>query len=128
MKRCGRILGLFALMLLSTGAALAQFSSSIEGTVTDSSGAVVPHAKVVLTGTTTGVVNSTATNGAGFYKFPSLGPGSYQVEVAVPGFATETVTGVTLVAEQTRGVPFQLKPKSDDLGAGDRLRHDRGHR
>jgi hypothetical protein len=113
MKRCGRILGLFALMLLSTGAALAQFSSSIEGTVTDSSGAVVPHAKVVLTGTTTGVVNSTATNGAGFYKFPSLGPGSYQVEVAVPGFATETVTGVTLVAEQTRGVPFQLKPKSD---------------
>jgi hypothetical protein len=104
----------FALMLLSTGAALAQFSSSIEGTVTDSSGAVVPHAKVVLTGTTTGVANSTTTNGAGFYKFPSLGPGSYRSRGRrLPGFATETVTGVTLVAEQTRGVPFQLKPKSD---------------
>jgi hypothetical protein len=79
----------------------------------DSAGALVPNASVVLTGTTTGVTTTTKTNGDGFYKFPTLAPGSYSVTVTVPGFATETVANIALIAEQTRGVPLTLRPKSD---------------
>jgi hypothetical protein len=99
--------------MLFSASAYAQFSSSIEGTVTDSSGAVVPGASVVLTGSTTGVVIPTKANATGYFKFPSLGPGSYKITVDVPGFATETVANITLTAEQTRTVPLALKPKSD---------------
>jgi hypothetical protein len=109
-----RILGIVMLLLCCSGAAMAQFSSSIEGTVTDSSGAIVPGAKVVLTGIGTGVESTTTTNGTGFYKFPSLGPGSYKVTVLAQGFGPETVTNIALIAEQTRGIPVQLRPKSEN--------------
>ena len=104
---------LLAVFLLCASTAFAQFSSSIEGTVTDSLGAIVPGAKVVLTVTSTGVQSATTANGSGFYKFPSLGPGSYKVTVTVTGFAPETVTDITLIAEQTRDVSFKLHPRSE---------------
>jgi hypothetical protein len=100
-------------MFFVSGAAFGQFSSSIEGTVTDTTGAIIPGAKVVLTGTATGVKNSTTTNGAGFYKFPALGPGSYSVVVSAAGFDSEAVSDVTLIAEQTRGVSVKLKPGAE---------------
>ena len=105
-------LWLLIVLLLSSTATFAQFSSSIEGTVTDSTGAVVAEASVVLTGTTTGVTNETKTNQTGYFKFPSLAPGSYKVTVNVPGFGTETVENITLIAEQTRDIPLTLRPKS----------------
>jgi hypothetical protein len=99
-------------VLCCSAGAWAQFSSSIEGTVTDSTGAVIPRAQVALTNTSTGVETDLKTNGSGFYKFPTLGPGKYQVEVIAAGFAPETISNVVLLAEQTRGVPFKLQPKS----------------
>src|SRR4051812_14984731 len=59
----GKNLWLLIVLLLCSGAASAQFSSAIEGSVTDSSGAVIPGAKVVLTGTATGVTSTTEANG-----------------------------------------------------------------
>lgn len=104
--------GLLMVLLGCYGAARAQFSSSIEGTVVDSSGAVVSDAQVVLTGERTGVVNTTKTNGSGFYKFPTLGPGSYKVTAQASGFTIQTVDHVTLIAEQARDVSFTLRPSS----------------
>ena len=103
---------LLMVLLLGSGTAFAQFSSSIEGSVTDSSGAIVPEAKVVLTGTNTGVSSDTRTNSAGYYKFPALGPGNYKVTVTVQGFASETEANITLDALQTRDVSFKLNPSS----------------
>src|SRR5258708_5894634 len=103
---------LLIVLLLCSGTAFAQFSSSIEGSVTDSSGAIVPEAKVVLTGTNTGVSSETKTNSAGYYKFPALGPGNYKVTVTVPGFASEIEADITLDALQTRDVSLKLKPSS----------------
>ena len=100
-----------ALLCFSVGA-LAQFSSSIEGTVTDRTGAVISNAQVVLTGIATGVKNTTKTNATGFYKFPALGPGNYRVAVTAKGFALETVDEIVLLAQQTRGVTVQLGPAS----------------
>jgi len=103
---------LLAVLLLCAGTAFAQFSSSIEGSVADSTGAIVPGAKVVLTNTATGVSSSSKTNSAGLYKFPSLGSGTYKVMVTVPGFASETEANIALTAMQVRDVSFKLQPSS----------------
>ena len=103
---------LLIVFLLCTSAALAQFSSSIEGSVTDSTGAIVPGAKVVLTGTNTGITSAAESNSAGFYKFPSLGPGSYKVTVTVQGFAPVTEENIELSAMQTRDVSLKLQISS----------------
>ncbi len=99
-------------MFLSSAVAFGQFSSSIEGTVTDGTGAIVPGAQVVLTGIATGVKNTTKTNSSGFYKFPALGPGSYRVTATAQGFGAATVDQISLIAEQTQGVPITLRPAS----------------
>lgn len=105
--------GLVALVLIaSCCVAYAQFSSSIEGTITDSMGALVPNAKVVLTNIRTGVVSTTTSNSSGFYKFPSLAPGSYRITAQAKGFAIAIEENVSLIAEQTRGVSFKLQPSS----------------
>lgn len=108
----GRQVWLLIVLLLCSSAAFAQFSSSIEGSVTDSSGAIVPGAKVVLTGMATGVASTTESNSAGFYKFPSLGPGSYKVTVTVQGFAPVTEDNIALTAMQTRDVSIKLQLSS----------------
>ncbi|MGD1101347.1 MAG: carboxypeptidase-like regulatory domain-containing protein, partial [Terriglobia bacterium] len=76
------------LLLAFGGVAKAQLSTtaSITGTVTDSSGAVVPAAKVDVTNQDTKVVVSTETNGAGIYVLPSLTVGTYTVKVSKQGF------------------------------------------
>jgi carboxypeptidase family protein/TonB-dependent receptor-like protein len=89
--------------------AFAQFRSAIEGTVTDSSGAVVPDAKVTLTNVDTGVSTSTQSNGEGLFRFPSLPPGRYRVSVTKQGFATTTQENITLLAEEIRTVSLALK-------------------
>ena len=111
-SRFKRQIWLLIVLLLSTTAAFAQFSSSIEGSVTDVSGAIVPGAKVVLTGTSNGVTSTTVTNSAGYYRFPSLGEGSYKVTVTVQGFAPVTEAGILLTALSVREVSLQLQPSS----------------
>ena len=94
MQRHGgtRSLALLAVMVLSAGVGFAQFRGSIEGTVTDSTDAVVTEAKAVLTSIGTGVTSTTSTNGTGFYKFSRLTPGSYRMTVAVGDFVPEALT------------------------------------
>jgi hypothetical protein len=107
-----RFLWLLIVLICCSGAAFAQFSGSIEGSVTDSSGAIVPGAKIVLTNTATGVTAASVTNSSGLYKFPSLGPGTYKVNVTVQGFAPETEANVVLTAMQVRDVSFKLQPST----------------
>ncbi len=64
----------------------AQALSGMNGTVTDSSGAVVPGATVTVTNDATGVVTKTATTTAGTYSVTDLIPGTYTVRVEVTGF------------------------------------------
>ena len=53
----------------------APFSSAIEGSVTDQSGAAVAGANVVLTGAETGVEHSTVTSAERYFRFAAIGPG-----------------------------------------------------
>jgi len=74
--------------------------SSIEGTVTDSSGAAIAGAEIVLTNTQTGVVRSTRSDSSGRYSFPTVQPGEYSLSVTKQGFAAFNLTQFTIVVGQ----------------------------
>lgn len=89
--------------------ALAQVDTgAISGVVTDSSGAVVPGARVTITETETNVRVTLATNDSGFYSAPSLHPGPYQVEVAKSGFQIQKRTGIDLRVQDRVELNFTL--------------------
>ncbi len=88
-------------LLFLTPVARAQENAVINGTVTDSSGAVIPNATVTLTQVETGEVRTTPTNSAGFYNFPGLPIGHYNVAVTAPGFKKLSRTNIVLNTAQT---------------------------
>src|SRR5579885_2758000 len=101
-------LRLIVLVLLSAGAAWAQFSGSIQGIVTDPSGAAVAQAKVTLENLDTHVSASTTTDASGGYRFLSLAPGHYQISVEAAGLSDARTT-ITLDQNQNLKVPIAVK-------------------
>src|SRR6266404_5745746 len=97
-----------AIALCMPLAVFAQTSGSITGEVTDQSGAVAPNATVTATNSKTNVARSTATNASGIYSFPDLTPGTYEVKVSAPGFATIVKSNIELQVQQTARVDFSL--------------------
>src|SRR5688572_26360553 len=83
-------LGLLLAGTLLNGQSTTQ---SIQGSVTDSSGAAIQGAKVTITNTGTGVSRTVTTNEAGLYSFPLVPVGNYDVTSEIQGFKTETVKG-----------------------------------
>ncbi len=72
----------------------AQTVSSITGTITDSSGAIVANATVTVTNNATNVTKKVTSNSAGSYTVSDLLPGTYTVRVEDPGFQTAVLNGV----------------------------------
>jgi len=64
----------------------AQFKASVQGTITDSAGAIVPAATVTLTNKETNKVETTTASDSGFYRFSSLPPGTYSLTVEKESF------------------------------------------
>jgi hypothetical protein len=87
--------------IFASGRAGAQETSSITGTVTDPSGAVVPGAKVTAVQTETGTTQSTITNGDGLYQVPGLAVGHYDLTVTAGGFSVFQRSGIVVNAAQT---------------------------
>jgi len=86
-----RFLTTVLFILAICASVMAQFSSSVEGTVTDPSGAAVPNAKMTLLNKGTGIQATVDTNTAGYYLFPSLPAGTYKITAAGSGFKTNEV-------------------------------------
>jgi Carboxypeptidase regulatory-like domain/TonB dependent receptor-like, beta-barrel len=97
-----------AVFLLCPLLALAQ-TASIQGRVTDPSGALVPGATVVVTNVDTGVRQTTTTNAQGVYTVPFLQPGNYSATVSHQGFDSATRSGIKLVINQIAGIDFTLQ-------------------
>jgi outer membrane receptor protein involved in Fe transport len=91
---------------------LAQSTATLQGTVTDSKGAVLPNATVVVKSRSTAVERTTQTDNDGNYQLAALPPGVYSVEVRVQGFKTQVADQVTLEVAKTAVQNFQL-----DVGA-----------
>src|SRR5690348_12537837 len=89
-------------ILLFGGLAFGQIIvSSIVGTVTDPSGALIPGAHVMVTNTNTGIIVKATTSSNGTYSVPGLMAGSYEVTVEAPGFNSYHATGITLASATT---------------------------
>jgi hypothetical protein len=86
------LIALVALLLPGVLAAQSTTNGAISGTVTDTTGAVLPDIIVNLKSTEKGFTNSTKTNGQGFYQFPLLEPGTYAITMSAPNFRTSTAT------------------------------------
>ena len=71
-----RLLLITVFLILPSSIALAQFGASLEGTVTDKSGAVIPGATVTITNTSTNVAQTQKTGGEGNYRAVNLQPAS----------------------------------------------------
>ena len=89
-------------------------AGSIQGTVTDSSGALIPNASVTLTEAATHVTLSTKTSSGGDYAFPNINVGTYSVTVASPGFETFTSTGNVLEVGSSISIDAKMTAGSTD--------------
>jgi hypothetical protein len=87
----------------------AQTTGNMRGTVTDTSGAVLPGATVTIrSDALIGGTRSTVTNEVGAFRFPSLPVGTYTVEIELPGFVTHRVADVSVSLESTATVSASL--------------------
>lgn len=87
--------------------AQSQFGA-ITGTVTDPNGAVVPGARVTVSGVSVGLSRTATTDSQGFYAFRQLPPGTYNINVAASGFAEKAATNQSVSVETTTSVNIQL--------------------
>ncbi len=81
----------------------------IRGTLTDSSGAAIPGARVRATANDTGVAASAQTNEAGLYNLPYLIPGLYKITVEQTGFKSYSRANVEVRVSETTELPIQLE-------------------
>src|SRR5512134_2021338 len=100
---------LFLLLLPTFLFAQSQATTGvIEGTVTDSSGGVLPGVTVSLRNTATNFEQTHVTDGQGRFRGVLLPLGPYEVKATLEGFATQTLKGIDLGVGQTRVVEVKL--------------------
>src|ERR1700674_939747 len=90
-------LAIVLVLILSSAPSRAQVAgATLSGTITDSSGGVVPDTEVVIANVATGVTTKATTNSDGFYISANLLPGEYNVTVSAKGYTPEERTGILL--------------------------------
>ena len=90
-------------------AARAGVGGSISGTATDASGGAVSKAAVTATNSDTGIKQSVVTDDKGFYSFPDLPVGHYDLEVASAGFRPYRRTGIVIDANSALAIDAALE-------------------
>ncbi len=100
----------FGLLFTNTCEAQSTYTSQLSGVVSDSSGAVIPGAKVTLTDEGTGVATTAETDARGVYVFTGVRPSTYDVRVEAASLASQERKGVTLQVSQSASLNFTLTP------------------
>jgi Carboxypeptidase regulatory-like domain len=105
------------LALLTASIAFGQVFGRISGTAKDPTGSVVPGVSVTATSAETGIKSTTLTDAQGFYAFPSLPVGHYDVQASASGFKDFAVTGLTLDVNSALQVdiPLTLGSQSEHI-------------
>ncbi len=107
-NRVVRSITLSALFLTLATPLLAQFGASLQGTVEDQSGAVIPGATVTITQTGTQQQRTQTTGAEGFYRFSELPAGNYSVSVTATNFKVSQQDNVAVAAETPRSLDIKL--------------------
>ncbi len=97
-----------ALLVVFTAPASAQFRASIQGTVADPEGGVIPAATLTLTDLDTNHVMTATSNDSGVYNFNALPPDHFTLTATAKGFQKKVVNNVTIIPEQANAVNVQL--------------------
>jgi len=103
------IVVLLALSITNWPAAAQTTNATLNGQVTDTSGAAIPNAKVVAVNDGTNVRYETKTNNDGIYVEPNLPPGTYHMEITKEGFKTVMQPGIELHVEDARAANYTLQ-------------------
>lgn len=99
-----------AVLLLASTPAFAQFERSrLSGTVSDSTGGVMPGVTVTATNTATNQAEVAVTDASGFYTFANLQPGRYSVSAELQGFKRATRNDLQLDAAGSINIDFALE-------------------
>ncbi|HEX8710284.1 MAG TPA: carboxypeptidase regulatory-like domain-containing protein, partial [Terracidiphilus sp.] len=105
-----RIAGVAAVLIVAATTALGQLSTATaSGTVSDSTGAVIPNANVLFTQTETNFTRATNTDAQGAYRATFLPTGPYTVKVDAPGFRATVQSGIVLTVNQQATLDFTLQ-------------------
>ena len=96
MKRLNVFTVLLAILVLPPLTFGQSSFASLSGTISDSTGSLVPGVVVTATNVATGITSTSLSNNAGVYNFPSLLPGTYKVTADKSGFQVQTFTDVAL--------------------------------
>ncbi len=107
-KRTGMALAAIFMTLAFGFHAGAQSTGTLQGTVTDATGAAVAGAQVVATGTQTGVSRTAASDSVGSYSLPALQPGTYRLVVTASGMQPTTLDNIVLAVDSTERVDVKL--------------------
>jgi len=109
---CGLLLA--ALLCFAGVSAHAQFRASIQGTVTDTTGAAIPGATLTLKDNATNATQTATSNGDGIYNFGQLPPDQFTLTASAPGFKQKILNNLTIIPEQANSVNIQM-----EIGATD---------
>ena len=107
-------------------------TGSIDGTVKDPNGAVIPNVKVTVTssGTTTGFTRTTSTDGDGHFQFVKLPPGIYTLSTSASGFKESSIPNVEVGLEKATSLGITLEVGTGsvtvDVNASDTVQVDMG--
>lgn len=97
------------LLTIAAMPAIAQYRASLQGTVTDPQGNVIPGATVTLTSKETNISKTVTTSGSGVYAIPGLAPGRYSLTVDKPGFAKQVLDNIPILSEQAQSQDVHLQ-------------------
>jgi hypothetical protein len=114
LRRCVFVTCLMIALLFGATIVNAQTgNAAISGIVSDSAGAVVQGAKVVLANRDSGAQLSDTTGTDGRYTFPTVPPGKYSITVTATTFAPKVETGIEVVLDQHLALDVILRPGSE---------------
>ena len=102
------LLAVAVTMLVISPLAFAQYRASIQGTVADPQGGVIPNAKLTLTNTDTNETQTRTSNGEGVYNFSALPPAHFKLVVEASGFQTKELENLQIIPEQANAINIQL--------------------
>ncbi len=99
---------LFSLIFSINAFSQGGFFGTVTGTVTDSTGALIPGVNIKATATDTGVVTTTLSNETGAYNFANLLPGKYTFTASLTGLTTQNITDAVIGANQLYRYNFKM--------------------
>ena len=112
------------MLALSLALQAQSIFGTISGTITDSSGSVIPNANVTAKNEASGDIRRSVTNGDGYYTFSSIPAGTYSILVEAPGFQKTQQNGLNLLGAENA----QSRSRTTSRHFEDRSHHYRHDR